>query len=219
MDKNLIQKTTENIKKILVNKLPAEYFYDNLTNCIIDAVYSIGINYTSVKNVIERYNKYLIEKKLANTIKNYCDLYEKYDAEKISKDIFNDMHRTSSKNGILKSKAVYEICKILSDEEIETKEDFCKKMNSSIDNKILSVKGQGSGIMLEYLYMLAGDDDLCKKDRHLIRYLNNITQKDLSNEEIQDLLEEVSINLKANFPNISVRLIDYSIWTWQRNNK
>mgnify|MGYP003466554474 CR=1 FL=1 len=38
-----------------VVELGDEYFYASLPLCVIDAVYSIGVRYGSVRNVIRRY--------------------------------------------------------------------------------------------------------------------------------------------------------------------
>ena len=36
-------------------RLSDEYYYDSLPQCVIDAVYSIGVNYKSTRNTVIRY--------------------------------------------------------------------------------------------------------------------------------------------------------------------
>ena len=50
-------KSNESIN--LLATLPEEFFYNSLDLCIIDAVFSIGVKYEGVKNVVRKYQKHL----------------------------------------------------------------------------------------------------------------------------------------------------------------
>lgn len=39
--------------------LSNEYYYSSISNCLIDAIFSIGIKYSTTKIVIERFCKYI----------------------------------------------------------------------------------------------------------------------------------------------------------------
>ena len=56
-------KTIEGID--LAATLPEEFFYNSFDLCVIDAVFSIGVKYTGVKNVVARYKEY-VEKTYPN---------------------------------------------------------------------------------------------------------------------------------------------------------
>ena len=96
-------------------ELPNEYRYASLPLCLLDAVFSIGVNYSSTKNTVARYCDYYniqkyresedyppIEQQhtLSELIQNINNSGTEYFAEKIVKN----KQRTSSNNGILKQK-------------------------------------------------------------------------------------------------------------------
>lgn len=211
------------------NELPEEYSYSSLPLCIIDAVFSIGINYSTVKNIINRYcSEFHIDKdintcKNEQTISNFIKIFDKC----TFKDFANKLkchQKTSTKKGAgLKIKACYEVAQKFNNAGIDTLSDFRAFMNNpdkaekmqELENEILKVEGQSSGIMLKYLYMLAGDDDLCKPDRHLRSFFG--TEND---EEIQRALEKECASLaRAGFVGVTVRILDHNIWQFQRSLK
>ena len=136
---------------------------------------------------------------------------------------FHDRHRTSSKNGILKAEACYLVAKVFEKHRIDTLNDFSKYANKSdLDADILEVKGQGSGIMLKYLYMLAGKSDEIKPDRHMINYVKSVFpgikgEKDYP--EIIKIIKEAVRQLKGKYPMLTERFLDVLIWDYMRSQK
>lgn len=192
-------------------KLPMEYFYSNLVFAVLDAVFSIGARYAAVKNVVNNYSKYIIMDN-EHRISDFIKVYEEHGSKKMAEEIIKNKQRTSSRNGILKIDACYEIAKILKSYDIETKKDFNIKINEELISEILQVKGQGSGIMLKYLIMLVGDDNVCKPDRHIRRYVAPFLGEKATDQDIQNLFTEAVKILKIKYPNITVRLLDNRIW-------
>lgn len=130
------------------------------------------------------------------------------------------MQRTSSTNGILKAESVLGILKVLDEHGIKNIESFNSLdtiKQKVLDNVILSVKGQSSGIMLKYLYMLIGNDDVCKPDRMLHRFVSNISGRKMSDDELQLVLTEACEKLKNEFPSLTVRILDNQIWQYQKS--
>lgn len=213
-----------NPKIDLAASLPEEFFYNSLDLCVIDAVFSIGVKYESVKNVISKYKKYIEENypqydKISRTTVESISIFENYKSiNDFAKDVLN-LQRTSTQNGILKAEAVLEILKVLNKYEITTIEAFrnmdCGKQKL-LDNSILSVKGQGSGIMLKYLYMLVGNENVCKPDRMLHRYVKGISGRTMTDDELQIILSEACILLNNNNPTLTVRILDNQIWQYQK---
>ena len=87
---------------------PFKDFYKSLPICILDAVFSIGVRYTSVVNVV---NSYMATFDLTisrtqtdeteHTIRDFLTNVAKYDTvEDFSKNVLHNMQRTSSRNGI-----------------------------------------------------------------------------------------------------------------------
>jgi hypothetical protein len=99
-------------------RLGDEYFYQSLPLCVIDAVYSIGVKYGGVRNVVKRYCDHFGLQEFRNVrgqVPSPNDqeplsaLVEKMSTlgiERFTAEIFKNRQRTSSRNGILKAEAV-----------------------------------------------------------------------------------------------------------------
>lgn len=235
MDCNIENKTKCLYEKCIKNldlkgaKLGDEFYYENLTFCLIDAVFSMGIRYKIVQNAIIRYKNYIADKGFnfnEHKISDFKKIVDSFSCEDkkyllVSENILTK-NRTSPKNGILKTEACYRIAEILVKYHIETKEQFNsmpENIMESVNEEIKNVRGQSSGIMLEYLYMLAGNDDICKPDRHLHKFVETATGEQEDDYTIQNLMKNVTDILKKDFPNLTVRLLDYEIWKFQRKSK
>lgn len=81
--------------------------------------------------------------------------------------------------------------------------------------------------MLHYFYMLSGDEDTCKPDRMICRFLkenvdttkwndNSLTQDKI--EDIQELFRCAVKELKRKgFGDMTVRLLDNQLWKYQKS--
>ena len=111
---------------------PFKDFYKSLPICILDAVFSIGVRYTSVVNVVNSYIgtfDLTISRTQADatehTIRDFLANVAKYDTiEDFSKNVLHNMQRTSSRNGILKAEACLEIALVCQKHGINTLRDF-----------------------------------------------------------------------------------------------
>ncbi len=207
------------------NQLGTEFYYSSLVFCVIDAVFSIGAHYSSTERAAANYACYYKQERyrpentnadhrISDFIHNY-ELFE--DPESFAEKVFRNRQRTSSTNGILKAEACYEVAKILKAHNIETISDF-RKMSQETEKqlvtKIKSIKGQGSGLMVDYLFMLAGDENKFKADRHLLSFVSDILEDDSG---VADLIESAHQILKEKHPNLTIRHLDYLIWNYQRS--
>lgn len=158
--------------------LSDSYWYASLPLCLIDAVFSIGVKYTSTQNVVKRYCTYCGLKEYnrdrgkcgdSHKISDMIRVIEKVGVEKSADDVFGNRQRTSSRNGILKAEAALRIARILRQDGIEDFSDLWKRgISKDAEKEIKKVPGQSSGLALSYFYMLAGDDSLAKPDRHIM---------------------------------------------------
>lgn len=205
---------------------PNETFYKSLPLCIIDAVFSIGVKYKSVMKAEENFISYFnlnIDREYPLKNKEYTvgqfiedmDKFSSFD-EAASKG-FKNKQRTSSRNGILKAEACYRVAKVFENHDINTLEDFRNYANKpALDKFILEVRGQGSGIMLKYLYMLAGDSKEAKPDRHMANFIRgiypHISMATKHHDEIKKIMKDTVSVLQATYPNLTVRFLDYLIW-------
>ena len=219
--------------RLIVNKEkdPNETFYKSLPVCIIDAVFSIGVKYQNVENAEKAFFKYFnlnISREYSDkneyTIEDFIKNMETFSSfEEAAKKGFKNSQRTSSTNGILKAEASYLVAKVFQKHKINTLEDFRKYKNKdSLDNEIKQVKGQSSGIMLKYLYMLAGKSDEIKPDRHMVNFMKTLfphmrDKKDYP--EIIEIIKETIKHLKPQYPMLTERFLDVLIWEYMRSPK
>ena len=220
-----LAKACEDLFDLNTLVLSDAYYYSSLPLCVIDAVFSIGVKYTSTENTVHRYCKYFnIERyrdKTSSIYKDYQNIsqmienMESLGVSFCTENIFCNRQRTSPTNGILKAEAVLLFAKVLKKYGIETLNDLQQKgLPSEAEIEIKKIPGQKSGLALQYFYMLAGDDSLAKPDRHILRFINKFTGLSPSAEDAQNLLSKTVEHLNPKYPNITVRLLDYTIWDY-----
>lgn len=197
-------------------------FYKSLPLCILDAVYSIGVKYSSTAKVTERYIEYYdldISRSFSganeHTIKNFLKNIENAGGAKaFAEEVVHNRQRTSSISGILKAEACEMVARVCEKHGIDTLADFNNYgKKDELDKDILAVHGQSSGVMLKYLRMLAGNNNLIKPDRMVKRFVAGFSSTITSDEELQELVSRAAteiLNLKH--PNMTPRLLDYLIW-------
>lgn len=154
-----------------------------------------------------------------HTIRDFLTNVAKYDTvEDFSRNVLHNMQRTSSRNGILKAEACREIALVCRKHGINTLRDFNDYTDkAALDKDIKSVRGQSSGIMLKYLYMLAGDENRVKPDRHIVRFIKETCAlQKLTDDDVQAIMVRAVEMLKPEYPNITVRFLDSLIWEAQR---
>jgi hypothetical protein len=218
-------------QELLLNdaQLTDEYFYQSLPLCLIDSVYSIGVRYGQVQNVVERYCKYFDLRKiredrkippLPNTqesITSFLENIQDVGFEVFASDIFCNKQRTSTTNGILKAEAVLKFATALKSHRVDYLQDVPTVIDTvEFEHEIKQIPGQGSGISLRYFFMLSGSEDLIKPDRMIKRFLESVLQRAVKVEECQHLLNKAVAELNAVYPDITPRLFDSLIWRYQR---
>ena len=109
----------------------------------------------------------------------------------------------------------YEWAKILQDSGIETFADVDKLNNDCIRYRLMSIRGQGGGVSYDYFCMLCGSDEFCKADTHLLNFLGSALERKIKPTESQELLTNAVTTLKAEYPTMTIRLLDYTIWKYQ----
>lgn len=204
-------------------------FYKSLPICILDAVFSIGVKYASTAKVTERYIKYYnLEipreyEKLTNehTVSDFLkNAEEAGGAEAFADKVVCNRQRTSTRNGILKAEACFEVARVFEKHGINTLGDFQNySQKDALERDILRVHGQSSGVMLKYLKMLAGDSGTVKPDRMIQRFINSVFPEINSHDDFQELISEAARELGSKYPDMTPRLLDHAIWEYQKNVK
>ncbi|WP_036479460.1 hypothetical protein [Myxosarcina sp. GI1] len=211
-------------------QLSEEYYYSSLPLCVIDAVFSIGIRYSTTRRVVinfcnrqkikrlREYGSLYPDKKQQFSIREFLSLYENYSIEELANNFFKNRCRTSSRNGILKTEAVFKFSEVLYKYEINFFQDLPDFIgNKEFEYSIKQIPGQKSGISTSYFYMLAGEENFIKPDRMIIRFIESCIGKSINIHEATELLKEAYKTLKSNFPNLTLRQLDHEIWKYQKN--
>jgi hypothetical protein len=141
--------------------------------------------------------------------------------EQLSDRFFGgNKQRTSTHNGILKAEAAVLYAKALEQAGINGFEDIripekARKGRAAVS----TVTGQASGISYDYFLMLAGDDSYVKADTMIRRFVSNANGlKSVTVEQAREAVIGACKVLKAEFPNLSPRLLDHQIWKYQRDH-
>lgn len=210
----------------LVNaSLPDEYYYHSLPNCVVDAIFSIGVRYTSTRNTVHKfcnhyelpiYSRPRLPESEQLSINQFLEWMNDFTPDELAATVFQNRQRTSARNGILKAQAVRLFAQVLKSYKVDYLQDIPKIISdSSFEKDIAEIPGQRSGLSTRYFYMLAGSDDYIKPDRMIRRFIHSAINQDLSMQECHDAIVGSYQNLKVEYPNLTPRLLDFQIWSYQ----
>lgn len=149
----------------------------SLALCLIDSVFSIGVKYQGVANLVKRYRTYRVTQTGNADADGVLELMGTFehlgDAEGWAAKLQNNQ-RTSTRSGILKSEAVLREAHVLAKHGVWTSRDLRAARQAGrlpeIKSEWQSVPGQRSGISWSYFLMLArvlpGDGDTDTRADH-----------------------------------------------------
>jgi hypothetical protein len=197
--------------------------YDSVGLALIEAVWSIGVRYQSVENVIDRYRAARLagghdpEADRPADVRRFIEACG--GAEAFAQRIGN-RQRTSTTNGILKAEAVLCEARILEDEGVERAADLTAASQERLDHlqgRWSTVAGQGSGVSWRAFSMLVGLPEV-KPDRMIRRFaaaaLGRPKETSVSVDEARRLVLAAAARL-----GVSPRALDYAIWAYQSRPK
>ena len=221
--------------KLKLDSFSHEFYYNSIALCMIDALFSIGVKYTGVKKLVEkfcehegivdyRYDSFPESIENEYTVQKLIDFYnrEKNDYEHIAKNVYQNNWHTSSNNGILKAQAVYDFALVLKQYNVCKMADVLAMYeNEEFNNAVKAVKGQSSGIMLKYFYMLCGKKDIIKPDRHIIEFIRESTGEDVKrdHEYALKLIEDYVAAENQKGKNYTCGFVDGAIWKYMSGKK
>ena len=233
--KECVVKVSELIKQQIdfdTAYLSNEFYYSSVVFCVVDAIYSINSTYASTKKVIQRVAEKLNVSQYRPfgsradayediiKINRFLKYIEKYDFEQLASVFFENRQRTSAVNGILKAQAVVEFLRVLKEFGINELSDVRKiDGNLAFEDAIKSIRGQSSGLSLKYFYMLSGDENYIKIDRHLTNFVSDILEKQIDQTEAEQILLDVAEELKKANPTMTPRQLDHEIWKLMSSKK
>jgi hypothetical protein len=193
--------------------------YDSVGLAIIDAVWSIGVRYQSVENVIARYRAARLaggddpETDRPGDVRRFIDACG--GPEGFAQRMGN-RQRTSTTNGILKAEAVLHEARILEEEGAELPADLTGASPERLEHlqgRWSTVAGQGSGVSWRAFSMLVGIPEV-KPDRMIRRFaaaaLGRPRETAVGVDEARDLVLGAAERL-----GVSPRALDNAIWSYQ----
>lgn len=226
---SVLAKVCETLFDLENLRLSPGYYYDSLPLCVIDAVFSIGVRYTSTQKTVKNYCDYFglrvynLDRDLVgdkHTISQLVENLSQSNSIKNADEIFKNHQRTSTRNGILKADAVLMFAKILKKHRVETLKDLIsRELPEEAQKELMRIPGQRSGLSIRYFCMLAGDDNKAKPDRHVLRFLKQYTGQEFTISQAQEALAQTVAVLAYKYPNLTVRLLDHTIWNYMAHEK
>lgn len=229
-----IQRLLEYVTQKLANEfgtkvLGNEYYYHSLPLAAIDAVFSAQALYPSVQNVVKRYcSKYelpifrLPREHLPSpeNQETVSALILKMKQDGIPYFIENVFLNRSVTSGRKKAEVLLELLETFERLQIQTLQDIQAWLNHPVQQKklinaITSIHGIGEATY-RYLLMLSGDEQMVKPDTMILRFIRNAIDESVNEAEAVSLIQAVSQQLLPKYPRLNPRLLDYIIWSWQR---
>jgi hypothetical protein len=191
---------------------------EDLVLCVTDAIWSIGVRYVShvipVLNRIRAYqSRQQVSLKTPDEFLAHFSARLNDDGEWLANNFFENRQRTSTaRTAWLKSYAIQKTLEILRDFGISTPGDLLNEIqNKKLRSALESVPGDSIGVRTDYLFMLAGCDELAKYDRQISRFLGLEFNATMRLYAIA-LLTEVAKRLNDDYPCLTTRSVDHFIW-------
>ena len=145
---------------------PAEWAlattYESLTLALTDAVWSIGVRYAGVLNVLERYRAARRREggdPDRDTPQDLVAFIHRAGGAEGFADVVQNRQRTSSRSGILKAEAVMLAAELLATAAFESPRDLASaapEQVAALRARWTAIPGQGSGLSWDYFLMLTG---------------------------------------------------------------
>ncbi len=190
---------------------PEEYLYEHLSLCVVDAVFSINAKYESVKNIIKRI-------RMLDVLSSLLGFKAWTDGQ--SDSVLETKYFNRSKIAQrLKVDILKDFVKILLKFKFYKKSDFINFINrQELENELKGIRGIGE-TTISYFFMLSGDENTIKPDRHVKKFIAdglNIPLNQVNEDYARNILEKVLSHLKKENNLLSLRSLDHLIWNFQR---
>lgn len=110
-------------------------YHDSMALCVLDAVWSLGVRYWSVENVLDRYRRWVGEvaggdADRRNARHLVADITAAGGPVRFAEDVVDNRARTSPRSGILKAEAVQLAAAALNELGVNTTEQFLRRCDA-----------------------------------------------------------------------------------------
>ncbi|WP_406045514.1 hypothetical protein OG799_14190 [Micromonospora sp. NBC_00898] len=191
----------------------------SLALCVIDSIWSMGVRYRAVENVVDCFRTSRREEGGDPGRDGVSDLLQHYKQvggpEQFATQVNNRQRVSTHPAAVLKAEAVYRAAVALHEAGIETCEDLRAAATGADEARVKSVwravPGQGSGISWRYLLMLARLPGV-KPDRMIRRFVARALQQASIAPDAAVCLVETAAELL----DVSPTSLDHEIWRHER---
>ena len=190
--------------------------YASTALCVLDSVWSIGVRYQGVLNVLDRYRALRAAHGAdaeRDTPAELAAVIVELGGPEAFAEAVSNRQRTSARSGILKAEAVLRQAQMLTEEGIAQPQDLLEAEPGTLEalrKRWISIPGQGSGLSLDYFLMLNGMPGV-KADRMVRRFVARAVglpnELAVSADDAGALVRAAAAEL-----GVSDRVLDYAIW-------
>lgn len=186
--------------------------YKSLSVCILDCVYSLQASYSCAKNVVQNYADYYlngVKDSPNDTLDDFID--------RIGSNATDFATTILKNNQKLAKQCKASICKELARKlyellNINTLDDFKNFHKIELLEIVIKSVNGIKDAATNYLFMLAGDQDRCKPDVHILHCVRDAIGIPVSSAECQSLFSASVSKLRSINPNLTVAALDHIIW-------
>jgi hypothetical protein len=188
--------------------------YYSLPLCVLDAVFSIGVRYEAVRNVVARYCADASVRKTRQygapfpdrtdqeSITRFCARLRSWGTSDQVADRLGSRQRTSTHptSSILKAEAALRFAEQLRANRIEHLQDMAELSAGGIalaEGAVRTIPGQHSGISWSYFRMLSGTEDQVKPDRMLLGFVAAAVGRQVSTDTATQLVRGAAAALQS----------------------
>lgn len=209
-------------KSVLDFGVPDYRYYNSLGLSVLDASFSATARYSSVENVLARFCKHydlscdtfaeLPKAGSQVTVSQMMKLVQGLSPEQFAEIVQN----RSRVGGRLKAALFLDCLSVLHSFGIETYQDFQAHFeNPELETSLRALQGMGEAT-ISYLYMLAGNSDNVKVDRHIRTFTSTaVNGNNLTTEQIKRLFRYAAHELSKEYPGMTARRLDHIVWVYQ----
>ncbi|QGN48445.1 hypothetical protein GKC29_17430 [Micromonospora sp. WMMC415] len=195
---------------------------EGLALCVIDAIWSMGVRYAAVENVVDCYRRSRRAEGGDPHLDGAFELLQHYERiggpERFATEMKNRQRVSTRPGAVLKAAAIYQAALGLQGAGIQTCEELRAAATGAGEARVkgvwLAVPGQGSGISWRYLLMLAGLPGV-KPDRMIRR----LVARALGLPDVAPDAAVCLVTKAAELLAVSSTALDHEVWRHERKRR
>jgi hypothetical protein len=198
-----------------------EFLRGHLSQCVLSAIYSLGSTSTAELNVVHNYTEWanlvppnrpgrqtFLRIDQQQPLDTFISQIEQLGSHDFAKDVLHNLKPTGPLFGILNSECCLLFAKVLVQYGVQYFQDLSNVVGVPVfEKEVRKINGLRSGKGLAYFYMMAGQEQYIKVDRHVERFLAETVGHKMSNKAAQELVVAVAAQI-----GLTPREVDNMIW-------